>query len=36
VLLSSASVERLGGEVTLAERPGGGTRLEIRLPLAAH
>lgn len=35
VLLSSASVERLGGEVTLAERPGGGTRLEIRLPLAA-
>ncbi|MCU0989810.1 MAG: ATP-binding protein [Xanthomonadales bacterium] len=36
VLLSSASVERLGGEVTLAERPGGGTRLEIRLPLAPH
>jgi two-component system sensor histidine kinase RegB len=35
VLLSSASIERLGGELTLAERPGGGTRLEIRLPLAA-
>jgi two-component system, sensor histidine kinase RegB len=34
VLLSSASVERLGGEVALSERPGGGTRLEIRLPLA--
>jgi two-component system sensor histidine kinase RegB len=34
VLLSSASIERLGGEVTLLERPGGGTRLEIHLPLA--
>lgn len=34
VLLSSASVERLGGEVALSARPGGGTRLEIRLPLA--
>jgi two-component system sensor histidine kinase RegB len=34
VLLSSASIERLGGEVTLLERKGGGTRLEIRLPLA--
>lgn len=32
VLLSSASVERLGGQVTLLDRPGGGTRLEIRLP----
>ncbi len=34
VLLSSASIERLGGDVTLHDRPGGGTRLEIRLPLA--
>ena len=34
VLLSSASIERLGGEVTLLERPGGGTRLEVRLPLS--
>lgn len=35
VLLSNASVERLGGAVTLLDRPGGGTRLEIRLPLLA-
>ena len=34
VLLSSVTIERLGGEVTLLERPGGGTRLEIRLPPA--
>lgn len=33
VLLSSASIERLNGEVALIDRPGGGTRLEIRLPL---
>jgi len=33
VLLSSASIERLGGQVTLLNRPGGGTRLEVRLPL---
>jgi two-component system sensor histidine kinase RegB len=34
VLLSSATIERLHGEVQLLERAGGGTRLEIRLPLA--
>ena len=32
VLLSSASIERLDGDVTLLRRRGGGTRLEIRLP----
>jgi len=32
VLLSSASIERLGGSVSLLQRDGGGTRLEIRLP----
>ena len=32
VLLSSASIERLGGQVTLLNRRKGGTRLEIRLP----
>jgi two-component system sensor histidine kinase RegB len=35
VLLSSASIERLDGEVALLDRPGGGARLEIRLPLRA-
>jgi len=33
VLLSSASIERLGGEVTLHDREGGGTRWEVRLPV---
>lgn len=33
VLLSQASIERLGGEVTLMGMPGQGTRLEIRFPL---
>ena len=33
VLLSQASIERLGGEVTLTGVPGAGTRLEIRLPV---
>ena len=33
VLLSQASIERLGGEVTLTWVPGSGTRLEIRLPV---
>jgi two-component system sensor histidine kinase RegB len=33
VLLSNASVERLHGDVTLLDRPGGGTLLEIRLPI---
>jgi len=33
VLLSSASIERLEGQVALLNRPGGGTRLEIRLPI---
>lgn len=32
VLISSASVERLDGQVTLLDREGGGTRLEVRLP----
>lgn len=32
VLISSASIERLGGQVTLLDREGGGTRWEIRLP----
>ena len=32
VMLSSASIERLDGQVALLNRPGGGTRLEIRLP----
>lgn len=34
VLLSQASIERLGGEVTLKKMPGKGTRLEIRVPLS--
>jgi len=33
VLLGQASIERLGGEVKLADRQGPGTRFEIRLPL---
>jgi len=33
VLLSQASIERLGGEVTLTGMPGQGTRLEISFPL---
>ena len=33
VLLSQASIERLGGEVTLTGVPGPGTLLEIRLPM---
>jgi two-component system sensor histidine kinase RegB len=33
VLLSQASIERLGGEVILTGRPGAGTRLEIRFPV---
>ncbi len=32
VLLSQASIERLGGEVTLTGMPGSGTRLAIRFP----
>jgi len=32
VLLSQASIERLGGEVTMTGMAGGGTRLEILLP----
>lgn len=35
VLLSSASIERLDGDVALLRRRGGGTRLEIRLPSQA-
>ena len=33
VLLSQASIERLGGEVTLSGVQGSGTQLEIRLPV---
>jgi two-component system sensor histidine kinase RegB len=33
VLLGSATIERLDGEVTLLDREGGGTRWEVRLPL---
>ena len=33
ILLGQASIERLGGEVTLTGVPGRGTRLEIRLPV---
>ena len=33
VLLSQASIERLGGEVVLTGMPGQGTRLEIWFPL---
>lgn len=33
VLLSQASIERLGGEVTMTSMAGNGTRLEIRLPV---
>lgn len=36
VLLSSASIERLDGSVTLLRRRRGGTRLEIRLPAQGH
>jgi len=30
--LTHATLERLGGSLTLAEREGGGTRVHIRLP----
>jgi two-component system sensor histidine kinase RegB len=33
VLLSQASIERLGGEVSMTSMVGKGTRLEIRFPL---
>ena len=33
VLLGQASIERMGGEIKLADKQGPGTRLEIRLPL---
>ncbi len=33
VLLGQASIERLGGEVELADKQGPGTRFDIRLPL---
>ena len=33
VLLGQASIERLGGEVKLADKQEPGTRFEIRLPL---
>jgi len=33
VLLGQASIERMGGEVKLADTQGTGTRIEIRLPL---
>jgi two-component system sensor histidine kinase RegB len=33
MLLSHASIERLGGEVEMSGMTGEGTRLEIRLPL---
>ena len=32
VLISSASIERLDGQLTLLDREGGGTRWEVRLP----
>jgi len=32
--LTHATVERLGGTVTMTEREGGGTRVSVRLPLA--
>ena len=35
VLLGSATIERLDGEVTLLDRQGGGTRWEVRLPATA-
>jgi len=34
--LTHATVERLGGTVNLMEREGGGTRVRVRLPLAAQ
>jgi two-component system sensor histidine kinase RegB len=33
ILLSTASVERLGGKVFLLKRPGGGTRVDIHMPV---
>ena len=33
VLIGSASIERLNGNVTLRDREGGGTRWEVRLPI---
>ena len=36
VLISSASIERLGGQLALLDREGGGTRWEVRLPLAGE
>lgn len=34
LLLARGAVERLGGELTLSPRPGGGTWASLRLPLA--
>jgi two-component system sensor histidine kinase RegB len=33
LFLAHATVQRMGGEITLTDRPGGGTRTRIRVPL---
>jgi two-component system sensor histidine kinase RegB len=33
LFLSNASIEHLGGQVTLSEREGGGSRISVWLPL---
>jgi two-component system sensor histidine kinase RegB len=35
LLIANAALERLGGRVTLSNRPGGGARTTMELPLAA-
>ncbi len=34
LFLAHAAIERLGGQVSLCDRPGGGTRAQVVLPLA--
>ncbi|MFA7387524.1 MAG: ATP-binding protein [Thiohalobacteraceae bacterium] len=35
LLISNATIERLGGHVSMRQRPGGGTCVQVELPLAA-
>jgi two-component system sensor histidine kinase RegB len=33
LFLAHATIQRLGGDISLTDRPGGGTRCHIRIPL---
>jgi len=35
LVLAADAVRRLGGTLQFANRPGGGTRVDVRIPLAA-